>query len=43
MSTDKLFTTITSNDKGIIIKRYHKEEESCQVGEIYLDIEVDAE
>jgi 2-oxoisovalerate dehydrogenase E2 component (dihydrolipoyl transacylase) len=31
VATDKLFTTIPSSFKGKIHKRFHKEEDSCQV------------
>ncbi|CAD8070336.1 unnamed protein product [Paramecium sonneborni] len=41
VSTDKMFTQIPSSFTGIIHKRYHKEQDQCQVGELFVDIDVD--
>ncbi|CAD8067560.1 unnamed protein product [Paramecium primaurelia] len=41
VSTDKMFTQIPSSFTGVIHKRYHKEQDQCQVGELFVDIDVD--
>jgi len=41
VATDKLFTQIPSSYNGKIHKRLHKEEEMCQVGEVFLEVEVE--
>ena len=43
VATDKLFTGIPSSYSGKIHKRFHEEEQECQVGEVFLEIEVDDE
>ena len=40
MATDKLFTTIPSEYKGKIHKILHKEDETCLVGGLLLEIEI---
>ena len=41
MASDKQFTEITASDSGIIRKIHFKEEDVCQVGELFLEIEVE--
>ena len=43
VATDKLFTGIPSSYSGKIHKRYHQEDQECQVGELLLEIEVEEE
>lgn len=43
VATDKLFTQIPASESGKIHKRYFKEEEACQVGDVLLEIEVEEE
>ena len=40
VATDKLHTAIPSEYKGKIHKLFHKEEEMCQVGELFIEIEL---
>lgn len=41
VSTDKLFTQITSTYNGKVHKLFYKEEEACLVGDPLLEIEVE--
>ena len=43
VATDKLFTGIPSSYTGKVHKRFHGEDEECQVGELFLEIEVEEE
>lgn len=40
VASDKQFTEITASDSGIIKKIHHHEEDVCQVGSLFLEIEV---
>ena len=41
VASDKQFTEITATDSGIIKKIHYKEEDVCQVGDLFLEIEVE--
>ncbi|KAL4488323.1 hypothetical protein ABPG72_019173 [Tetrahymena utriculariae] len=41
VATDKLFTQIPSSYSGKIHKVFHKEEDTCLVGDVFVEIEVD--
>ena len=43
VATDKLFTQIPSPYDGKIHKIFYEVEQSCQVGDVLLEIEVDSE
>ena len=38
VESDKQFTEITSPDNGIIKKLYYHEDQTCRVGDIFLEI-----
>lgn len=38
VASDKQFTEITATNAGVIKKIHHKEEEVCQVGDLFLEI-----
>lgn len=40
VASDKQFTEITASDSGIIRKIHYQEEDVCQVGHLFLEIEV---
>lgn len=39
VASDKQFTELTASDAGVIRKIYYKEEDVCQVGDLFLEIE----
>lgn len=39
VASDKQFTELTASDSGVIRKIYYKEEDVCQVGDLFLEIE----
>lgn len=39
VASDKQFTEITASDSGIIKKIHYNEEDICQVGDLFLEIE----
>jgi 2-oxoisovalerate dehydrogenase E2 component (dihydrolipoyl transacylase) len=38
VASDKQFTELTASDSGVIKKIYYREEEVCQVGDLFLEI-----
>ncbi len=40
VASDKQFTEITAADAGVIKKIYYQEDDVCQVGDLFLEIEV---
>lgn len=38
VESDKQFTEISSPEEGVIKKLYYSEDQTCQVGDIFLDI-----
>lgn len=43
MASDKQFTELTASSSGVIRKIYYKEEDVCQVGDLFLEIFVEEE
>ena len=39
MESDKQFTEITAPEQGVIKTLYYQEDQTCQVGDIFLEIE----
>jgi 2-oxoisovalerate dehydrogenase E2 component (dihydrolipoyl transacylase) len=39
VESDKQFTEITSPEEGVIKKLYYREDETCQVGDIFLEMD----
>lgn len=39
VESDKQFTEITSPEPGVIKKLYYREDETCQVGDVFLEME----
>lgn len=40
VASDKQFTELTASNSGVIKKIYYKEDEVCQVGDLFLEIVV---
>lgn len=43
MASDKQFTELTASSSGVIRRIYYKEEDVCQVGDLFLEIFVEEE
>lgn len=43
VASDKQFTELTASSSGVIRKIYYKEEDVCQVGDLFLEIFVEEE